>query len=139
MVKLAENKHSTENKPIEVMPVPAKVVIPLIQHLGKICNPEVKVGDIVEGEVKRIQPFGAFVEVAPGKDGLVHVSKMSTEFVKDPGQVVKLGQKVKVKVVQVDETGRISLSMVFGQPKEVESVRPDRREKSRRSVYRKSR
>ena len=100
---------------------------------------EVKVGDVLEGEVKRIQPFGAFVEVAPGKDGLVHVSKMSTEFVKDPGQVVKLGQKVKVKVVQIDDMGRINLSMVFGQPKEVEVGRSDRRERPKRSAYQRSR
>jgi len=47
MVKLAENKHYSENKPIEDAPLPAKVYLPLIQHLGKACNPEVKIGDIV--------------------------------------------------------------------------------------------
>lgn len=45
---------------------------------------------------------------------MVHVSKMSTEFVKDPNDVVKIGQKVKVRVVEVDEQGRINLSMLFG-------------------------
>jgi len=48
MVRIKENKHLTENKAIEVLPAPAKVFIPLIQHLGKICNPEVKVGDQVK-------------------------------------------------------------------------------------------
>jgi len=48
MVKLAENKHYTENKATERLPLPAKVYLPLIQHLGKICNPEVKVGDTVK-------------------------------------------------------------------------------------------
>jgi len=48
MVKLAENKHYSENKAIEKLPVPSKVYLPLIQHLGKICNPEVKVGDTVK-------------------------------------------------------------------------------------------
>ena len=47
MVKLTENKHYSENKPIEKAPLPAKVYIPLIQHLGKVCNPEVKIGDLV--------------------------------------------------------------------------------------------
>ena len=73
---------------------------------------EVTVGESFEGEVKRILPFGAFVEFLPGKEGMVHVSKMSTEFVKDPNDVVSIGQKVKVRVVEVDEQGRINLSML---------------------------
>ncbi|MBM3205252.1 polyribonucleotide nucleotidyltransferase [Candidatus Shapirobacteria bacterium] len=72
---------------------------------------EVKAGEIFEGTVKRIQPFGAFVEVLPGKEGLVHVSRMSTEFVSDPTDVVQVGQKVKVKVTEIDDQGRINLSM----------------------------
>jgi polyribonucleotide nucleotidyltransferase len=76
---------------------------------------EVQAGEIFEGEVKRILPFGAFVEFLPGKEGMVHVSKMSTEFVKDPNEIVKIGQKVKVRVVEIDEMGRINLSMLFGE------------------------
>ncbi len=72
---------------------------------------EVQVGEEFEGEVKRILPFGAFVEILPGKDGLVHVSKMGKGFVRDPGQVVKIGQKVKVKVYQIDDQGRINLQL----------------------------
>jgi len=79
---------------------------------------EVKVGEVFEGIVKRIQPFGAFVEVLPGKDGLVHVSRMSKDFVKDPSDVVTLGQKVKVRVTEIDDQGRIALSMVFGDENE---------------------
>ncbi len=73
---------------------------------------EVKVGEIFEGEVKRMLPFGAFVEVLPGKEGLVHVSKMGKGFVKDPSDVVKIGQKVKVEVYQIDSQGRINLQMI---------------------------
>ena len=73
---------------------------------------EVKPGEEYEGIVKRIQPFGAFVEVLPGKEGLVHVSQMSSGFVKDPGEIVSLGQKVKVRVVEIDDLGRINLSML---------------------------
>jgi len=75
---------------------------------------ELQVGESFEGEVKRILPFGAFVEVLPGKEGMVHVSKMSTEFVKDPNDVVQIGQKVKVRVAEIDEQGRVNLSMLFG-------------------------
>jgi len=74
---------------------------------------EVKAGEIYEGTVARIQPFGAFVEILPGKDGLVHVSRMSTEFVNDPNDFVKLGQKVQVRVTEIDDLGRINLSMVL--------------------------
>ncbi|MBI4157708.1 polyribonucleotide nucleotidyltransferase [Candidatus Woesebacteria bacterium] len=72
---------------------------------------EVVAGEIYDGEVKRIQPFGAFVEILPGKDGLVHVSDMAEEFVKDPNDIVKIGDKVKVRVREVDNLGRINLSM----------------------------
>lgn len=73
---------------------------------------EVVVGEEFEGEVKRILPFGAFVEFLPGKEGLVHVSKMSHRFVRDPYQLVKIGQKVKVRVYQIDNQGRTNLQMI---------------------------
>lgn len=72
----------------------------------------VEVGEEFEGEVMRILPFGAFIEFLPGKEGMVHVSKMGQGFVKDPNDVVKLGQKVKVKVYQIDQQGRINLQMI---------------------------
>ena len=77
---------------------------------------EVKVGEIFpEAEVKRILPFGAFVEFLPGKEGMVHVSKMKEGFVRNPSDVVQIGQKVKVKVVEIDDQGRTNLSMLFGE------------------------
>ena len=88
---------------------------------------EITAGETFEGEVKRILPFGAFVELIPGKEGMVHVSKMSTEFVKDPNDVVQIGQKVKVRVVEIDEQGRINLSMLFGPEVEDRGRLPDRR------------
>ncbi len=72
---------------------------------------EVQAGEVYEGEVKRIQPFGAFVEVLPGKEGLVHVSDMGEEFVNDPNDVVSIGQKLTVRVKEIDNMGRINLSM----------------------------
>ncbi|QQG44803.1 MAG: polyribonucleotide nucleotidyltransferase [Candidatus Roizmanbacteria bacterium] len=73
---------------------------------------EVKPGETFEGEVKRILPFGAFVEFLPGKEGMVHVSKMGKGFVKSPEEVVKIGQKVKVEVIQIDAQGRINLRLL---------------------------
>ncbi len=75
----------------------------------------VTAGEVFENaEVKRILPFGAFVEFLPGKEGMVHVSQMSTQFVKDPNDVVHIGDKVKVRVMEIDSQGRINLSMLFG-------------------------
>ncbi len=76
---------------------------------------EVKPDEEYEGEVKRILPFGAFVEILPGKEGMVHVSQMSTGFVGDPNEIVKLGQFVKVRVMEIDDQHRINLSMLFGE------------------------
>jgi len=80
---------------------------------------EVKPGEIYEGTVARIQPFGAFVNILPGKDGLVHVSQMAQGFVADPNTIVHEGDKVRVWVIEIDTQNRISLSMLFdaaGQP-----------------------
>ncbi len=92
---------------------------------------EVKAGEVFEGTVKRIQPFGAFVEVLPGKDGLLHVSRMSKDFVKDPSDVVTIGQKVKVRVTEIDDQGRIALSMLFGDENESQEKLPRQEFESR--------
>jgi len=76
---------------------------------------EVTVGEEFEGEVKRILPFGAFVEILPGKEGMVHVSQMAVGFVKEPTEVVQLGARVKVRVMEIDDQHRINLSMLFGE------------------------
>lgn len=75
---------------------------------------EVNVGDEFMGKVVRVVSFGAFVEIAPGKEGLVHVSEMSPGYVTKPEDVVTEGQEVKVRVKGVDSEGKISLSMLFG-------------------------
>lgn len=69
-----------------------------------------KPGTVLEGTVQTIKPYGAFVDLGDGIDGLVHVSQMSMKRVKDPGEVVKEGEKVKVKIIKVAD-GKISLSM----------------------------
>ncbi|WP_223066818.1 polyribonucleotide nucleotidyltransferase [Paenibacillus caui] len=71
---------------------------------------EVVVGEIYTGTVKRIEKFGAFVEVLPGKDGLVHISQLSTERVGKVEDVVAIGDVITVKVTEIDQQGRINLS-----------------------------
>ncbi len=75
---------------------------------GLTCEPEV--GTIYEATVKRIMNFGAFVEFLPGREGLVHVSELADKFVKDVNEVIKLGDKFKVKLVEKDDMGRFNLS-----------------------------
>ena len=75
---------------------------------------DVEVGEIYEGRVQKLMDFGAFVNILPGKDGLVHISQLKAGFVSDVNEVVKLHQHVQVKVVEVDEDRkRIQLTMVL--------------------------
>ena len=71
----------------------------------------VEAGKIYEGEVDRIMNFGAFVQLAPNKDGLIHISKLSKERVEKVEDVVNIGDKVKVKVLEIDKMGRINLAL----------------------------
>ncbi|NTU69685.1 S1 RNA-binding domain-containing protein, partial [bacterium] len=70
---------------------------------------EIEVGEVFEGKVIKVLNFGAFVELVPGKDGMIHVSKISDTFVKDINAVVKVGDMMKVKVAEIDKEGRINL------------------------------
>lgn len=77
---------------------------------------ERKEGDIVTGKVKRIEPFGAFVEVAPGIDGLLHISELSYTRVQDPTEVVAIGQEVRVKILKTESVeGRLKISLSLKQ------------------------
>jgi polyribonucleotide nucleotidyltransferase len=76
----------------------------------KAITEDVEVGRIYLAKVKRIMPFGAFCEIAPRKEGLVHVSELADRFVKNVEEVVKVGDEIKVKVIGIDELGRINLS-----------------------------
>ena len=71
---------------------------------------DVVVGEIYVGTVRRIEKFGAFVEILPNKEGLVHISQLSTERVAKTEDVVKIGDKITVKVTEIDQMGRINLS-----------------------------
>ena len=86
---------------------------------------EVKPGEEYDGTVKRMMAFGAFVEILPGKEGLVHVSEMSTDYVENPEDVVALDQKVRVRVKEIDDQGRLNLSMKLGADADKPSTRPE--------------
>ena len=87
---------------------------------------EPEVGEIYEGIVKTIQPFGAFVEILPGKDGLCHISKLAHKRVEKVEDVVNVGETLTVKVMEIDEkTGKISLSHKDTIAKEEEPKKED--------------
>ncbi len=81
-----------------------------LKIIHSIVDP-IEVGNIYEGKVVRIMNFGAFVELSPNKDGLIHISKLSKERVEKVEDVVNIGDTVKVKVLEVDRMGKISLSL----------------------------
>jgi polyribonucleotide nucleotidyltransferase len=84
----------------------ARRAIQVIETITK--DPEI--GSIYKGKVTRLMQFGAFVEIAPGKEGLCHISKLDTKRVEKVEDVVKPGDEIVVKVVEIDSQGRINLS-----------------------------
>jgi len=76
----------------------------------QLITEDVKIGKIYQGRVVSIKDFGAFIELAPGQEGLCHISELSNEYVRNVNDVVKLGDEVDVKVIAIDEQGRVKLS-----------------------------
>jgi len=83
-----------------------KKALKMIEDIAK----DVEVGEIVEGAVTKIMPFGAFIEVPGGKEGLLHISKISKERIEKVEDVLKVGDVVRVKVYEIDDQGRINLT-----------------------------
>ena len=73
---------------------------------------DLEVGNIYIGKVTRIMNFGAFVEIAPGKEGMIHISKLAKERVEKVEDVVSIGDEVKVKVIEIDNQGRVNLMRI---------------------------
>ena len=69
------------------------------------------VGEVLDGKVVSVMPFGAFVEIVKNVSGLVHISEVSSDYVKDINEHIKKGDSVKVKVIKIDDDGKISLSI----------------------------
>ena len=76
----------------------------------ELLTKDVEVGEVYEGTVQRIMPFGAFIEILPGKEGLLHISKMAKHRVEKVEDVMNIGDVVKVKVTEIDSQNRINLS-----------------------------
>ncbi len=95
---------------IKVAAVDASAAEAAVKRIEEITR-EIEAGQVLEGKVTRLADFGAFVQVAPGKDGLVHISQIAHERVNKVSDYLKEGQIVKVKVLEVDRQGRIRLSI----------------------------
>lgn len=88
-----------------------KEMIDRALHIIKSIVTDIEAGQIMTGKVVRIMNFGAFVELSPNKDGMIHISKLSDKRVEKVEDVVNIGDEVTVKVMEVDKMGRINLSM----------------------------
>ena len=100
-ISVASNDAAKSNRAVEII---------------KMLTEDVEVGKIYPGKVKRIMNFGAFCEISPGKEGLVHVSELDTKYVGKVEDVVKVGDQFPVKVIEVDEQGRLNLSRKRAMP-----------------------
>lgn len=95
---------------VSVSGVDTEMIDKAVTYIQNIVK-DVAVGDIYEGKVVRIAAFGAFIELTPNKDGMVHISKLKDERVAKVEDVVKVGDIVKVKVVEIDKMGKVALTM----------------------------
>ena len=95
---------------VDILSEDQEMIDKAIGIIKSIVEP-LNVGDIYEGEVVRIMQFGAFVQVSPNKDGLIHISKLAKDRVEKVEDVVNIGDRVAVKVLEIDKMGRINLKL----------------------------
>ena len=91
----------------------------IIENIARV----IEVGEIYYGTVTRTTSFGAFVDIGGGKEGLVHISKISKEHVKNVTDYVKVGDKVTVKVTEIDDQGRVNLTAILSDDKDEKAVK----------------
>ncbi len=109
----------------------AKTIIEELTH-------EVKVGEVYEGEVTRIENFGAFVEILPGRTGLVPISELEHHYVNNVTDSVKKGENIKVKVIEIDDRGRINLSKkALQEESKKDKNKNNKRNKGKKPYYKK--
>ncbi len=89
----------------------------------------IEVGNILEGKIVNVMPFGAFVALPEDKTGLVHISEISSEYVEDINTCIKRGDVVKVKVIKIEDTGKISLSIKKAEEKKREKKKEEKPQK----------
>lgn len=96
----------------------------------------IEVGSKLEGKVTGITHFGAFVELPEGVTGLVHISEIADNYVKDVNEFLKVNDMVKVKVINVEKDGKIGLSIKQAQDRPVENIKPTPQGSDRRPEHR---
>lgn len=74
---------------------------------------KITIGEVFDGVVKRIMPFGVLVEFLPGREGLIHISKLGRGYIRDPGKIIRVGEQIKVRVIQIDHQGRVNLARIW--------------------------
>lgn len=84
----------------------------------------IEIGSVYEGTVSSVMSFGAFVKIADGQSGLVHISEITDGYIENINEFVKKGDNVKVRVIKIDDNGRISLSMKSKPEKKKKAVLP---------------
>jgi polyribonucleotide nucleotidyltransferase len=122
MIRALQEKHGVnidveDDGTVMVSAANGPAVEGAVSEIEALCE-EIKVGTIYDGKVVSTKDFGAFIELAPGTDGMCHISELADGFVKNVEDVVKIGDVVKVKVIMVDEQGRIKLSRKQAMPRE---------------------
>ncbi len=95
---------------VTVAAIDGKSIKAALQMIAAIVE-EPEIGKTYDGVVVKLMEFGAFVNIMPGRDGLVHVSRMSDKRVENVSDIVKEGDKVRVKLTAIDDQGRLNLSM----------------------------
>ena len=100
----------------------AKKALEIIEGLTH----DTKVGEVYDGVVREIVDFGAFVDILPGKSGLLHISELSNEYVNSVNDILSVGDNVKVKVIEVGRDGKVSLSKKALEPGYVDEPRAPR-------------
>ena len=99
-----DGKVAIASSDAEMIEKAKKIILTITTDLELNCE--------YEGTVTRIMQFGAFVEVAPGKEGMIHISKLSKEHVEKVEDVVNIGDKVLVKTIKIDERGRVDMKLI---------------------------
>lgn len=89
----------------------------------------IEVGNVLEGKIVNVMPFGAFVALPEDKTGLVHISEISSEYVEDINTCIKRGDVVKVKVIKIEDSGKISLSIKKAEEKKREKKKEEKPQK----------
>ncbi|MCI8776697.1 MAG: S1 RNA-binding domain-containing protein [Oscillospiraceae bacterium] len=96
---------------------------------------QLEVGKIYDGKVKGIAQYGAFIEIDGAGTGMVHISEIANSFVKDVNDYLKEGQEVKVKVLNINDDGKIALSIKKANENAEEQLRPAKRPERRPNVW----